>query len=359
MKILENVELKPYTSMFVGGPARYFVEVNTESEIVEAISFAKKKNLRIFILGGGSNILVSDNGFDGLVIKVLILGTSLVKETEEFADIEAGAGENWDDFVRLTVEKNLYGLENMSHIPGNVGASVVQNIGCYGQEVLETVLSVKLININTLEKVIFENKEMSFSYRKSRLNDVGLDKGKYVVTSVTFRLNKYGNLNMKYGDIQKYFSEHPNIRPDLQTVRDAIISIRDNKFPYPDNPRRGSCGSFWNADVVDKATYEKIILKLREKGFQDKAEEMEKKKSVFTVAQGFKVVPGLFVEILGFKGRPHGGAKILETHAGIINNYSGQATAQDVFELSQEVIEIVYKEFGVKLKIEPELVGDF
>jgi len=359
MKIQEQVNLKSYTSMFVGGKARYFTEAESVDDILEALKFIKEKKLQIFILGGGSNILVSDRGFSGVVIKICILGKRLIRETDKYVDYELGAGENWDGFVKFAVDNNLYGVENMSHIPGSVGASVVQNIGCYGEEVGETVLSVKLININTLEQVIFENKEMGFSYRRSRLNDAKLDKGKYVVTHVLFRLQKQGELNMKYGDVKKYFATHQDITPSLHTLREAIISIRDNKFPFPDSPEHGTCGSFWNADVVSELMYEKIIKKLQEKGFESKAEEMIKKKNVFVVAQGFKIVPGLFVEVLGFKGKQNGGAKVLETHAGIINNFTGKATAEEVFELSLGVIDSVYKEFGVKMKIEPELVGDF
>src|SRR3989344_5834730 len=213
MKIQEQVNLKSYTSMFVGGKARYFTEAESVDDILEALKFIKEKKLQIFILGGGSNVLISDEGFNGVVIKICILGKKLIRETDKYVDYELGAGENWDSFVKFAVDNNLYGVENMSHIPGSVGASVVQNIGCYGEEVGETVLSVKLININTLEQVIFENKEMGFSYRRSRLNDAKLDKGKYVVTHVLFRLQKQGELNMKYGDVKKYFATNPDVTP--------------------------------------------------------------------------------------------------------------------------------------------------
>ena len=359
MKILQNISLKSFTSMYVGGKARYFTEAKSVDDVLEALKFAKEKNLTYFILGGGSNVLVSDRGFNGLVIKICILGKKLIRETDKYIDYELGAGESWDNFVKFSVDNNLYGVENMSHIPGSVGASVVQNIGCYGEEVSETVLSVKLIHMDTLKQVVFGNKEIGFSYRRSRLNDANSDKGKYLVTHVVFRLQKQGELNMKYGDVQKYFATHPDITPNLHTLREAIISIRDNKFPFPDSPEHGTCGSFWNVDVVSELVYEKIIKKLQEKGFESKAEEMIKKKNVFIVTQGFKVVPGLFVEVLGFKGKHNGGAKILETHAGIINNFTGKATASEVFELSLSVIDNVYKEFGIKMKIEPELVGDF
>jgi len=358
-KMAENMPLAPYTSMYVGGRARYFAEVDSVEALKSALSFAKEKGLPFFVLGGGSNILVSDKGFDGLVIYIKILGIKLLEENEEYAKYEIGAGENWDKFVEFAVGQKLYGIENMSHVPGNVGASVVQNIGCYGQEVSEIVEYIKAFDTISFQNVIIQNSDLQFSYRKSRLNDKNSDRGKYVVTHVIFRLLKNGEINMSYGDLQKYFALHKDMTPNLQTVREALISIRNKKYPYPGLPTDGTCGSFWNAEVIDDATYEKIISKLHEKGFTEKAEEMAKKKNVFKVAQGYKVPFGIFIEVLGFKGQPHGGAKVLETHSGVINNFTGTATAQDVFELSEKVINAVYQEFGVKLKMEPELVGEF
>ena len=355
----ENVILKPCTSMYVGGPARYFVEVKSITDLVEALKFAKEKNVPYFILGGGSNILVSDSGFNGLVIKICILGRTLINETDNYIDLEVSAGEKWDDFVKFTVDNNWYGLENMSHVPGSVGASVVQNVGCYGQEVGESVLCVKAVDTASLKNVILNNKDLNFSYRKSALNDSEMYKSKYVVVSIVFRLKKNGELNLSYGDLQKYFSEHNKLIPNLQTVRQAIINVRNSKFPFPDVPTNGTCGSFWNTPVVDEDTFGQIVQSLKEKGSEKKAEEMRSKKNVFMVKQGFKITPGLLVEILDMRGKKQGGAKILENHGGIINNYTGKATAQDILELSNEVVNAVEKTFGIKIKIEPELVGDF
>ncbi|HEY4505486.1 MAG TPA: UDP-N-acetylmuramate dehydrogenase [Candidatus Paceibacterota bacterium] len=359
MKIQENIPLKPFISMYVGGPARYFVEIYTEKDLFQALHFAEEKGISHFILGGGSNTLVSDKGFYGLVIRINILGKRIISETHEFVEIEVSAGENWDEFVAFAVEHGLYGIENMSHVPGSVGASVVQNIGCYGQEVSESVVSVNLINTQTFERTTFIKSDMLFSYRKSRLNDSGLDKGKYVVMSIVFHLKKDGGLNMSYADVKRYFDENPDVEPTLKTVRQAIINIRDSKFPFPDSPKNGTVGSFWNIDVVDGTVYDHVIDKLKSIGFDSKANEMINKRSVFAVAQGYKLTPGLFVEVLGFRGRSVGGAKVLEKHGGIINNFTGTATAKDIFELSKIVASAVYKEFGVKMKIEPELVGEF
>ncbi len=359
MEILENISLKPYTSMYVGGPARYFATASSASELVEALRFAKDRSLEVFLLGRGSNIIFSDKGFSGLVIKVEIKGKKLVEETEEHVLYEVGAGETWDDFVKFSVERGLYGIENMSHVPGSVGASVIQNIGCYGQEVSETVDRVKVLDRALLKEVLLENSDLKFSYRKSLLNDSGEEKNKYVVTSVIFRLKKHGKLNLQYGDIEKYFANNKEIIPSLSTLRTAIIGIRNSKFPFPDSPKNGTCGSFWKVDVVDEESYLRIAGVLKATGFGDKAEEMINKMNVFTIAQGLKVTAALFIDVLGYKGKTHGGAKILETHAGIINNYTGTASAEDVIGLSKEIENKVWSVFGVKLKTEPELVGDF
>ncbi|MES3004890.1 MAG: UDP-N-acetylmuramate dehydrogenase [Patescibacteria group bacterium] len=353
----ENISMKEYTTMHVGGSARYFVEAKSIEDILSALKFAKKNDLKVLVLGGGSNTIFSDAGFCGLVIKISISGVEKVFEDESCVHYKVSAGESWDSFVRFLVENHLYGLENLSHVPGLVGASVVQNIGCYGQEVSSCVVSVDVIDINTFDQIVFRNKDMNFGYRRSRLNRQ--DKGRFIVTEVTFALRKQGQLVMKYKDIQDYFVGNPNIQPNLLTLRKAIISIRNRKFPFPDSPKNGSSGSFWNAESINEKKYESITRILDEKGFHEKALEMRQKKDVFRVSQGYKVPYGLFIEVLGLKGKVVGGAKILETHAGVINNFTGEATASDVYNLSKEVIETVYKEFGVKINVEPELIGKF
>ena len=357
LNIQEHVELKKYTSMFVGGFARYFVEVFLIDDLREAITFAKQKDLNIFILGGGSNVIVSDKGFDGLVIKICTKGIIKITETEDKAGFEVGAGESWDEFVSFVVTQGLFGFENLSHIPGTVGASVVQNIGAYGQEVSTSVVSIKVLEIETLKEKVLTKEDMKFSYRKSILNTT--DKGKYVVLKVVFTLKKMGDLNTKYDDIKKYFDNHPEKILDLKTVREAIIEVRNKKFPFPNSPEHGTAGSFWNADVIDESTYENIIKKLNQIGFPDKAQYMIDKKSAFTVPQGLKAPYGILVDVLGFKGRVSGGVKILESHSGVINNFSGAGTAKEVLDLSSEVIKKIKDTFGITLRIEPELVGEF
>lgn len=354
MEFFENYGLKKHTSMHVGGPARYFIEINSKEELIKALIFSKEKSLKIFILGGGSNVIISDKGFDGLVIKINIKGINLIREDQTSKYYEVMAGESWDEFVLFSVNNGLYGIENLSHIPGTVGASVVQNIGAYGQEVSTSVVSVKVLEIETLEEKILSKEDLKFSYRKSILNTT--EKGRYIVLSVLFALKKKGELNIKYDDIKRYFDGSV---PDLMSLRKAIIEIRNKKFPYPDSPVHGTVGSFWNAEVIDESTYNSIVKKLDKKGFMQKAQDLRDKKNAFTVEQGLKVPYGLLIEVLGFKGYKRGGVKILESHSGVINNFSGQCTASEVLDLSNEVISKIKEEFNINLKIEPELVGEF
>lgn len=342
--------------MYVGGEARYFTEVFSVQDLNEAMSFAKSQNLKIFILGGGSNIIVSDKGFTGLVIRVCIKGNKITNENSEKAEINMGAGESWDNFVKYAVENELYGIENMSHIPGTVGASVVQNIGCYGQEVSNSVVSVEVLDLTNLNILNIKNSEMEFSYRRSILNDVDKKKGMYVVVSVNFSLSKKEDYNLKYDDIKKYFEKNIDKKINLKNIREAVIEIRNKKYPFPGQPKDGTVGSFWNSEVVTSEVYENIIKKLQQKGFKDKAEDMVNKKSVFTVKQGLKVPYGMLIETLGFKGRIVGGAMILKSHSGVINNFTGTAETRDVLELSKIVIDAVWDEYKIVLKMEPEFV---
>ncbi len=357
IKIQRNISLKPYTSMYVGGSAQYFTEVTSIEDLKISLNFSKENKIPVFILGGGSNIVVSDNGFAGLVIKIKILGIKKISEDDNFVCFEVGAGESWDEFVKFSIDQSLFGIENLSHIPGTVGASVVQNIGAYGAEVGTSIYSVNVLETKSLTEKVLMHKDLNFLYRKSILNTS--EKGKYVVTSVVFRLKKSGLLNTDYTDIKKYFIDKKVESLSLRSLREAIIFIRDKKFPYPDSPEHGTSGSFWNADVVNDQNFENIILKLRELGCDEKAKEMESKKGVFVVSQGLKVPYGLLIESLGFKGRVVGGVKILETHSGVINNFTGKGTARDVLELSCAVVDAVKETYDVCLNIEPELVGDF
>ena len=202
LKIQENISLKEYTTFKVGGKARYFVKVKNLNDLNEAINFVKEKNLIYFVLGGGANILLSDSGFNGLVIKNEILGRE-IEEIEGGVLLTVGGGENWDELVKFSVDNNLYGLENLSGIPGTVGGMVVQNAGAYGVETKDLIYSVEVFNTETAFVEKFDNRQSCFSYRSSFFKNTSGKK--YIIISATFLLKIKSELNFNYSDFKKYF----------------------------------------------------------------------------------------------------------------------------------------------------------
>lgn len=356
MIIKKNIELAPYTSFHVGGRAKSFAEVSNLDELKEALTFAKEKKLPIFILGGGSNLVVSDKGFPGIVVVPNFLGKKIIKRTSSYVEVRVGAGENWDAFVAWCIKNNFYGAENLSHIPGKVGASAVQNIGAYGQETSEILVNAECIDTKTLDHIVVKAQDMNMGYRSSMFN-LNKNKGRFVLTLITFRLKLNRALCLEYGDVQRYFTNHPKVKPSLKTLRKAIIEIRNSKFPFPDHPTKGSAGSFFKADPVTPKVFSNIIKKLKSMGLEDKAVYLEHMKKSFEVKQGYKVPYGILIDALGLKGRRVGGAKVLETHAGVLLNFTGKAKAKDILLLAFGVQKAVKKAFGVHLRFEPELVG--
>ncbi|MDO8579702.1 MAG: UDP-N-acetylmuramate dehydrogenase [bacterium] len=277
MKFLENVSLAEYTTFKIGGKAKYFCVVKNEEELYEALDFAKGKNtesliMPFFILGGGSNILVSDDGFDGLVVKMEMTGVSF--EDGEKSDnktdvgkilVTAQAGDNWDRLVAETVKKELWGLENLSGIPGTVGAAPVQDIGAYGAEAKDTIVSVRAIDSTTGAARTFTNSECQFSYRESFFKTA--EGKKYIITSVTFKLSKIPSPNLSYKDLKEYFSENGREErdslssrpPSLSEIRKAVIEIRKGKFP--ELSKVGTAGSFWKNPIISNQQFEKLKIR--------------------------------------------------------------------------------------------------
>lgn len=284
MEVKENVVLKNFTTMRVGGPARFFTCVKNTEELKEAIVFAKKNKIPYFILGGGSNIIVSDEGYKGLVIKMEIKGITISESTnytnlqidtnKKEALVTAGAGEDWDEFVERCVLKNLYGLENLSYIPGTVGATPIQNVGAYGVEVSDTIFEVHTFNAKTLKEQILKNEDCVFGYRDSVFKK---EHNKHlIITAVSYLLKKDATVNCEYKDLREYFcmSESTNDtnlqmttnkrygvknydeKITARDVRDAIVSIRKNKLP---DPREiGTVGSFFKNPIISQEHYSEL-----------------------------------------------------------------------------------------------------
>ncbi|MFA6158658.1 MAG: UDP-N-acetylmuramate dehydrogenase [Candidatus Paceibacterota bacterium] len=245
MTFEEHIPLAPHTTFRIGGEARYFCAVTSREELLEAFAFADSRKVKTLVLGGGSNILIGDSGFPGLVIQMNLRG---IREevAGDLVRLEVGAGESWDGLVSFCVDRGYWGMENLSLIPGTVGAAPVQNIGAYGTEAKDIVESVSVVRPATGESRLLSNAECGFGYRDSvfkRVDGKGL-----VITGVTFVLSKKPRPNLSYKDLGEYFAAHGIATPALSDVRDVVISIRKSKFP--DLSRFGTAGSFWKNPVI-------------------------------------------------------------------------------------------------------------
>ena len=242
------------TTLKIGGPARYFVRAVTETDVFEAFEFAKGKGIDVFVLGGGSNILVSDSGFDGLVLQIALAGRRS-QSSNGFAVVTAQAGEDWDGLVQFCVSEKLAGIECLSGIPGFVGGTPVQNVGAYGQEVSESILSVRCFDRSSSRIVELENADCGFAYRTSVFN--ATDRDRYVVLAVTYRLRPNGIPKIVYKDLADHFSGR---QPTLQETREAVLKIRRTKSMVidPTDPNSQSAGSFFKNPIVSNEKYEEI-----------------------------------------------------------------------------------------------------
>lgn len=356
MLIQENIPLAPYTTFHIGGPARFFAVVSNQSELSEAVQFATDKEIPVFILGGGSNMLISDGGFDGLVIKLEFKGKEIIEQDDETVTIKIAAGEKWDDIVAWVVDQHFWGFENLSHIPGTVGALPVQNVGAYGQEASDTVVSVAAFDRLNKQEIIFSADECSFNYRQSIFNTTAKDR--YVITAVVFRLYKQGRANVSYGDVAKYFADRAVESPSLMEMRKAIIEIRNTKFPYPDKPTSGNAGSFFKGPVLSDHQFQDLALKIKQNFSQEIFDRLMSMSDRLKVKQGYKTPGAFLIDMCGLKGYQVGGAKINESQPAIILNASGAATARDVIQLFHYTRDFVREKTGVELLAEPVFVGD-
>jgi UDP-N-acetylmuramate dehydrogenase len=352
LAIQENIPLAPLTTLGIGGPARFFVEARSEAEVVEALIWAEEHDLPTFILGGGSNILVADEGFPGLVLRVAIKGTQLCHEGENVI-ITAGAGEEWDAFVSSCVKRKLAGIECLSGIPGWVGGTPVQNVGAYGQEVSETILTVRVYDRQEKKVVELSKAECGFSYRTSIFNTSARDR--YVVLAVTYALAAHGRPTIRYAEVQDYFAawSHP---PSLAEVRQAVRSIRARKAMLltPGDPDSRSVGSFFKNPVLTAEALARIEASARARGILKDRERVPR----YETSEGKVKVPAAWlIERSGFaKGYRRGRAGLSTKHALAIINRGG-ATAREVIDFQNEIQQRVEEQFGIRLVPEPVFVG--
>ena len=348
MLIREQVPLAPLTTLGVGGPARYLAEARSEAEVMEAIQFSRSRQLPLFILGGGSNLLVADAGFPGLVLKIAIADVSRFTAPNGRVTFCAGAGVDWDHLVAHSVEADCAGLECLSGIPGTVGGTPVQNVGAYGQEVSETIREVRVLDLHSLEPSTLANSECRFAYRASIFNTTHRDR--YVILQVSFELREGAGSSIRYADLQKFFAQHPS-EPTLAEVRAAVREVRHRKamliVPGDDDAR--SAGSFFKNPVVPQSFYEELAGRLHARGLQ--------LPSYQAADCSRKLLAAWLVEHAGFsKGYVKGRAGISSKHALAIVNRDG-ATAAEIMALKDEIQSRVHDVFGIQLVPEPVFVG--
>lgn len=355
MTIQENVPLAPLTTLQVGGAARYFAQAKREDEVREAVDFAKTQQLPLFILGGGSNLVVADAGWPGLVLKIAIGGIgspALQNATGNSVLFSVGAGVNWDDFVAFAVTQNCAGIECLSGIPGSVGGTPVQNVGAYGQEVADTIESVRALDTKEDRMVVLPKPVCGFRYRSSIFNraDNTGDRGRYIILQVNYRLKRGGAPSVKYADLQKYFAE-TKTTPSLAAVREAVRQIRRTKgmLIVPGDEDCRSAGSFFKNPVLSEPQFQDLAARAQSKGLEIP--------SYPALEAQHKISAAWLVEHSGFgKGFHPGRAAISSKHALALVN-AGDAQASDIIQLKEAIQQGVQGAWGILLEPEPVFVG--
>lgn len=354
MTIQENVPLAPLTTLQVGGAARYFAQAKREDEVREAVEFAKTRQLPLFVLGGGSNLVVADSGWPGLVLKIAIGGIvspALQNATGNSVLFSVGAGVNWDDFVAFAVTQNCAGVECLSGIPGSVGGTPVQNVGAYGQEVADTIESVRALDTKENHIAVLPKPACGFRYRSSIFNRVDAgDRGRYIILQVNYRLKRGGAPSVKYADLQKHFAD-TKTTPTLAGVREAVRQIRRTKgmlIVTGDEDSR-SAGSFFKNPVLSGSQFQDLAARAQSKGLEIP--------SYPALEAQHKISAAWLVEHSGFaKGFRQGRAAISSKHALALIN-AGGAQANDIIHLKEAIQQGVQSAWGILLEPEPVFVG--
>ncbi len=348
----ENVPLAQLTTLGVGGPALFLLRATSEEQITGGLRFARERGCPVFILGGGSNLVVSDSGFPGLVLKIELSGVRIAREPAGVR-ATAAAGEEWDPFVQRCVDGNLGGIECLSGIPGTVGGTPVQNVGAYGQDVGEVILRVRVLDRDSDSVTELSNAECRFAYRASIFNTAARDR--YIILSVDFQLRPGGKPTILYRDLQSYFSGRSRI-PSIREVREAVLQIRDSKGMTlrERGPDSKSAGSFFKNPFVSPEQLASIEEKARASGILAAFERIPR----FPAPSGEeKLSAAWLIEGAGFhRGYTRGRAGISRKHTLAIVNLGG-ASAQEILDLMRLIQKRVRVIFDVQLEPEPIFVG--
>ena len=338
MNIRENYNLKSLNTFGISVDAKYFAEVASISDIIEINQFVREKELPFLALGGGSNILFTKD-FNGLVIKICLKGIELVNEDPSHFYVKSGSGENWDDFVNYCVERNYCGIENLSLIPGNVGASPIQNIGAYGIEMKDVFHELEMFDLQSGKIKIMQTEECRFGYRDSIFkNEL---KGKIVILSVTFRLAKTPTFHIEYGAIKDMLKEREVKEPTIQDIRNVVIQIRRSKLPDPSET--GNAGSFFKNPTVSAEVHGKLrnLFPAMVSYLQPSGE--------------YKLAAGWLIEQCGWKGKRMGNAGVHQKQALVIVNHE-KASGKEILDLAQAIRNSVLNKFAVELEMEVNVV---
>jgi UDP-N-acetylmuramate dehydrogenase len=338
MVILENASLKPFNTFGLEASAKYFVEVNSIAELKDILQNPDFQTIDKLFLGGGSNILLTKD-YEGLVIKINLKEIKKISEDDSHVYIQAGAGEIWHELVMYCVENQYAGMENLSLIPGTVGAAPMQNIGAYGVEIKDIFEELQALNLQTLEVETFKLADCNFGYRESIFKHKA--KGKYVITSVTFRLNKTPNFKISYGDIQKTLEEMGVKDLNIKAISDSVIKIRKSKLPDP--AEIGNSGSFFKNPEIPKVQYEDLKARF------------ENIPSYPINETTVKVPAGWLIEQAGWKGFRDGQIGVHARQALVLVNYGG-GTGEQIKALSAKIQASVQEKFGISLSTEVNFI---
>lgn len=334
--IQKNISLKPYNTFGIEARAEYFSAFSSIPELQQIL--AANTSLPLLVLGGGSNLLLTKD-VQGLVLKNELTGIEVIAEDLATVVVRAGAGEIWHQFVLYCIDKGFGGAENLSLIPGSVGASPMQNIGAYGTEIKDIFESLEALEIATGEIHTFNKESCAFGYRESVFKRAL--KGKYIITSVAFRLQKNPKVNTTYGAIEAELQAQGISNPGIRDVSNAVIAIRSSKLPDP--KKIGNAGSFFKNPVVDQAIYDEIL------------KQYPHAPAYPATPGSVKLPAGWLIETAGWKGKTIGNYGVHLNQALVLVNYGG-ATGKEIYELSGAILTDIYEKFGVQLEREVNIL---
>ncbi len=339
MKVLENVPLRDYATMRLGGPARYLTVVKKLVDLEEAANWALDRRLPILMLGGGSNIIVRDEGFPGLVIINHLKGFDIIEDTPEGAVVRIAAGENWDEAVERTVRHRLSGIEALSLIPGSTGATPVQNVGAYGQEIADTFIELQAYDLQTRQLVTLSKEDCGFSYRNSIFKPLG--NRRYLIVNITLGLFKENPTPPFYPRLQKFLDDHHITKYTPQIIRDAVIAIRTQRLPDPE--KIPNTGSFFKNPLVSKWLYDDLRAKYPDIPGYDQPDGQ------------IKIPAGWLLDKAGLRNYADYGMRTYVNNALVFVNEDARSYA-DLARFRDEICNVIETRFRIKLEQEPELI---